>query len=225
MSCGSTLRARRNADFQRVYQFYFQGIVLPLTGYGATFNVYTAPGTSPILTVMTTPSGNGSAITFTDASGYFEVYIAKADVAALPTNPTSSLPNQLFYDLLLENADDVTGCLVAGSFIVYPSGYGNECDDQEQIDFDLGLSSIQIQVYSGLSYIDAQNAVTSISDAEALLAEVQALVLSIGGAGALAGKMNVDLSNLETSSVESSTWNAIGANLLSTSSLPGVLTE
>lgn len=89
---------QRNEDYTP-HEFRLQDIdgqPIDLTGWSFVFRANSAPGlTSPPVIVITgTPNGNGSYIKLIDGDfGAFVLFIAKADIAALPGPISENVPN------------------------------------------------------------------------------------------------------------------------------------
>jgi hypothetical protein len=97
------LSAVRHEDVRLTFLFATEGRPIDLTSWTAKMSISNAPGdASPLLTLTMTANTNGSRFTLKDAAGgVLELYINKADNAALFTGTGVSAAKLLAYDILI----------------------------------------------------------------------------------------------------------------------------
>ena len=117
------IRVARNGVYRDLLYFRQSGQTFDITGWAARMQVRRYPGEAgtPLIDRGTSvTSSNGSHIAITDAAGgILEIFIAKADIAALPEAATPPQPQSIFaYDVVLTEPGGDENVYLKGALVV-----------------------------------------------------------------------------------------------------------
>ncbi len=139
--CDLNLTVQKNADKSLV----ISGKGLDLTVYDPVMRIWRGEGgaTSPLLVVSRTPTGGGSS--FSNSTTGLLGTIRKDDVSDLST---SDAPDDLFYDIVLDDGSGNTSAFVGGVLTWFPDGSFGQNDEAARFTASIGPQTFNVMLQS-----------------------------------------------------------------------------